>query len=131
MARASPTCWVFPPPTLRRRFIAAGSCCNNDSTSEACMNCQSEQNAQVEAHLRAIWKGGSVGQPTWTPEQVRARAMRSGAHARRMGLGDLMGFLLLPIVVLGALLAVGFKTLTQQPFGRIQIAGEALLFLGS
>ena len=95
------------------------------------MNSQSDLNAQVETHLRAIWKGGSAVRPTWTPEQVRARATGFEAYVRRLGLADLMGFLLLPVIVLAALITIGFKTLTQQPFGRIQIAGEALLFLGS
>lgn len=95
------------------------------------MNSQSDLNAQVETHLRAIWKGGAAARPTWTPEQVRARAGGMQAHARKLGLADLMGFLLLPVIVLVALITIGFKTLMQQPFGRIQVAGEALLFLGS
>lgn len=95
------------------------------------MNGQSELNTQMEAHLRAIWKGGSAARPAWTAEQVRARATRFGAQAGRLGLWDLMGFLLLPVIVLAALFTVGFKMLAQQPFGRIQIAGEALLFFGS
>src|SRR5262245_9954182 len=106
-------CWEFPPPTLRRRFIAARNCCNNDSTNEACMNSQSELNTQVEAHLRAIWKGGSAARPVWTPEQVRARATGFEAFARKLGLADMMGFLLLPVIVLAALITVGFKALTQ------------------
>jgi hypothetical protein len=95
------------------------------------MGSQSDLNAQVEAHLRAIWKGSSVVQPTWTPEQVRARATRFEAHARRLALGDLAGFLLVPAIILGVLLAVDARALAHQPFGRIQIAGAALLVLCS
>jgi uncharacterized membrane protein len=95
------------------------------------MNSQSDLNAQVETHLRAIWKGNSVVQPTWTPEQVQARAMRFEAHTRSLALGDLASFLLVPAIVLGVLFAVDVRALAQQPFGRIQIAGAVLLILCS
>jgi hypothetical protein len=95
------------------------------------MNSQFDLNAQVEANLRAIWKGGAVVQPTWTPEQVEARAKRFEAHARGLAFGDLMGFLLLPVIVLGVLLAVDGRDLTQQPYGRVQFAGCALLLMCS
>ncbi len=95
------------------------------------MNSQSDLNAQVETHLRAIWKGSSVVQPTWTPEQVRARAMRFEAHTRKLALGDLAGFLLVPAIVLGVLVAKDVRAMAQQPFGRIQITGAALLVLCS
>lgn len=95
------------------------------------MNSQSDLSAQVEAHLRSIWKGNSVVQLTWTPEQVQARAMRFEAYTRKLARGDLAGFLLLPAIVLGVLVAVDVRALAQQPFGRIQIAGAVLLILCS
>ena len=95
------------------------------------MNNQSDLNTQVEAHLRAIWKGGTVVQPTWTPEQVRARAMQFEAHARKLARGDLIAFLLLPAILLGALFVIDIRALIQQPSGRIQLAGWTLLFLCS
>ena len=95
------------------------------------MNSQSDLNAQVEAHLRAIWKGNSVVQATWTKEQVQARAERFEADTRRLALGDLAGFMLVPAIVLGVLVAVDVRALALAPFGRIQIAGAALLVLCS
>jgi hypothetical protein len=95
------------------------------------MNSQSDLNAQVESHLRTLWKGSSVVQPTWTPEQIQARAMRFEAHTRKLALGDLASFLLVPAIVLGVLIAMDVRALAQQPFGRIQIAGAVLLVLCS
>jgi hypothetical protein len=95
------------------------------------MNNPSELNAQVEAHLRAIWKGGSVVQPIWTPEQVRARALHFEAHAKKLARLDLVSFLLLPVVLVGALFFVDARALMHHPWGRIQLAGWLLLFLCS
>jgi hypothetical protein len=95
------------------------------------MNHPSDLNSQVETHLRAIWKGSSVLQPTWTPEQVKARAMQFEAHARKLARGDLVAFLLLPAILLGALFTVDIRALIQQPSGRIQLAGWTLLALCS
>jgi len=95
------------------------------------MSSQSDLNTQVEAHLRAIWKGSSMVQPVWTPEQVQARAMRFEAHARRLALGDLVSFLLIPAIILSTPLFVDVRALVQQPYGRIQVAGAVLLILCS
>ena len=95
------------------------------------MSSQSDLNTLVEAHLRDIWKGSSVLQPTWTPEQVQARAMRFEAQTRKLALGDLVSFLLIPAIILSAPLFVDVRTLVQQPYGRIQIAGALLLILCS
>ena len=95
------------------------------------MNNPLDLNAQVEAHLRAIWKGGSVVQPTWTPEQVRARARLFEAQARRLARLDLISFLLLPVVLIGVLFFVDARALMHLPWGRIQLAGWLLLFLCS
>jgi hypothetical protein len=95
------------------------------------MNSEADLNAEVETNLRAIWKGSSVVQPTWTPEQVQARAMQFEAQARKLARGDLAGFLLLPAFILVVLLVMDVRALAQQPFGRIQIAGAVLLVLCS
>lgn len=95
------------------------------------MNSQTELNAPVEAHLRAIWKGGVVAQPSWTPEQIHARAMQFEAQARKLALGDLLGFLLVPAIVVGVLIAMDVRTLIHLPFGRIQVTGAVLLILCS
>jgi hypothetical protein len=95
------------------------------------MNDQSDLNTQVEAHLRAIWKGGSVVQPTWTPGQVQARAMIFEAHAKRLARLDLISFLLLPVILVAVLFVVDVRALIQEPSGRIQLAGWSLLFLCS
>ena len=95
------------------------------------MNSQIDLNAQVEANLRAIWTGSAIVQPTWTPDQVEARAKRFEAHTRGLAFGDLMAFLLLPVIVLGVVLAVDGRDLTQQPYGRVQFVGWALLFMCS
>jgi len=95
------------------------------------MSSQSDLNTQVEAHLRAIWTGSSMVQPVWTPEQVQARAMRFEAHARRLALGDLVSFLLIPAIILSTPLFVDVRALVQQPYGRIQVAGAVLLILCS
>src|SRR5262245_6909083 len=131
MRRESATCWAYQPPTLRRRSIAARRCCTNDSTSETRMNREYDLNAQVEANLRTIWKHASVIQPTWTPEQVEARAKRFEVRTGRLAVADLMGFLLLPVIILGVVVAVDGRALIQEQYGRIQFAGWALLLLCS
>lgn len=95
------------------------------------MNTPTDLNTQVEANLRAIWKGGSVLQPTWTAEQVQARAMQFEARARKLAFGDRVGFLLLPIVIVAALIVRDLRTLIHQPSGRIVVAGAVLLILCS
>ena len=95
------------------------------------MNSRSELDAEVEAHLRAIWKGGSVIQPTWTAEHIQARAKRFEAHARKLAFGDAISFLLVPAIVVAALLAADVRNLMQQPHGRIGITGAVLLVLSS
>jgi hypothetical protein len=95
------------------------------------MNRQDDLNAQVEAKLRAIWKRASVVQPTWTPEQVEARAKRFEVHAKRLAVGDLLGFLLLPVIMLGVVVTVDGRALIHEQYGRIQFAGWVLLLLCS
>jgi hypothetical protein len=95
------------------------------------MSDQLDLDDQVQAHLRAIWKGGSVVQPVWTSEQIHARAMQFEARARKLARMDLLGFLLLPAILLAVLFIVDVRALAKEPFGRIQLAGWALLFLCS
>jgi hypothetical protein len=95
------------------------------------MNDESTLDAEVEAHLRAIWKGGAVSLPTWTPEQVQKRATQFEAHTRRLAFGDLLGFLLVPLIVLVAVFRLNVPALAHHSFGRIQLTGAALLILCS
>jgi hypothetical protein len=95
------------------------------------MDEQNELNVQVEANLRAIWKGGAVVQPTWTPDQIGARAAAFEAQARRLALADMFAFILVPVVILAAAFVLDLPALLGEPYGRIQFSGAVLLFLCS
>jgi hypothetical protein len=95
------------------------------------VNNQTDLNAQVISNLQAIWKGGSVVQPTWTPEQIHERAMQFEVKSRRMAWGDLVSFLLLPLILLGIVFVIDLRAVLQESWGRIQFAGGVLLSLCS
>ena len=95
------------------------------------MNNQPVLDEQVQAHLRAVWKGGSVAQPVWTLQQLQLRATQFEARARKLARLDLLGFLLLPAILLIALFMSNIRVLVKEPYGHVQLAGGALLLLCS
>jgi hypothetical protein len=95
------------------------------------MNNRAALDAQLEANLRAIWKGSSVVPISWTPEQIETRARQFEARAKRQAMGDLLAFVLLPLLVIGVGLSVDMRALLHESWGRILIAGAVLLCLCS
>lgn len=90
-----------------------------------------ELNAQVQENLRAIWKGGAVVQPSWTPDQITTRAEMFEAQARKLARWDLFAFLLVPVLIVGVVLVVDLPAQLRESHGRIQFAGAVLLILCS